>query len=174
MMPHAMLLLPVALAMIGALCLRRSAARFPWSHARWTAERSCNRCGYDLLATPSRCPECGREFFVYDEYIGRLAKPVEGAPAAVVEARRGEPIVVWLQEGDAMEADALVRHLRHRGIAAYRPATLRELPLTLIGEAAVRSFVFVPERDVERADQFLCDIGGKPRLCDNRRVFTRK
>jgi hypothetical protein len=51
--PHWLLALVLAASPIGGL------ARLCWRRRRWGAGL-CKGCGYDMRATPQRCPECGR------------------------------------------------------------------------------------------------------------------
>jgi hypothetical protein len=57
MFPHWLVILPLAISLALALrrLIRRRSSRFR------AANGLCLRCGYDIRATPNRCPECGHE-----------------------------------------------------------------------------------------------------------------
>jgi hypothetical protein len=54
------LAIPWWLILIFALAIPAGAAEKSWRQRRRIRKGQCPECGYDLRATPERCPECGR------------------------------------------------------------------------------------------------------------------
>ncbi len=71
----------LVLAIAPALGLRTVRRR--WREARWARRGFCTKCGYDLRASPERCPECG-EAIVVGKAHGDGAGAEKGA--AVVQS----------------------------------------------------------------------------------------
>jgi hypothetical protein len=71
-LPHGLLALPLAVL------------PYAWCRRRWAERRNsdagpgpkCVRCGYDLRATPERCPECGA---AYRGAVDRKSRPIGSA-----------------------------------------------------------------------------------------------
>jgi hypothetical protein len=76
----------VLLLGVVVLLLPRGVLNQLWLHGRWSKppEGCCQNCGYDLRATPRRCPECGtvpvrkpRKYVQYRGIAVRCRRPAE-------------------------------------------------------------------------------------------------
>ncbi len=128
----------------------RSATARANDESEMFAAIKCRRCGYDMRATPDRCPECGSL-----SIKARSERLQNDWPTEPIEPRVPDALEKWVSIYTAetgMEATLLQQQLEARGVACRIDSNAKTYLLSgsYTPTHTVQELV-VPEGDIERA-----------------------
>gem|GEM_PF-4189377 len=150
------LALMFAMVIMLALLLLSGIANFRADRRqRWADHRRCTECGYDLRATPYRCPECGITTGRWNSRMRqRLRQALPQQPMTPVVLADGEPVAVVYASVNGIEVDLLRQHLQARGIACRAEKRLGPLGRSALHAPEVYGLM-VAAHELERATRLI-------------------